>query len=211
MPSSAQPNKPLDLAQEIVEALSRVEQKFLPSELAYLALTSKVEGPIRDRLAFQLHSALLPRGLSVAREFRRVDIAVLDGDEVLALIELTAMYTFDAHHPRRIARYREKLREDASKCHGQQYKGAQIFTVLLATHPHGMPTEGAAAAIKYANDIRSSFAKHENAANILATATEQVSGWYADPRKGEIMDVGLAYGVSVSVYYWMFGPHKAPA
>jgi hypothetical protein len=212
MPSNAQPSESTKLSQDVADALARVHGRFLPNELAYLALTSKVEGPIRDRLAFQLHQALSPSGLSVAREFKgqcgRADIAVVAGDEVFALIELTAMYTFDAHHARRIARYLAKLKDDASKCHRQRHENAQVFTVLLATHPQGFPTEGALAAIKYANDIRRSFNKHENPCKILAIAKKEISDWYEDYKTGEI-DGGSAYGVAVSVHYWMFGPHKA--
>jgi hypothetical protein len=50
----------------LVRALEASVRSFAPNELAYLALTSKVELPIRDRLAWSLHTAL--PGKIVARE-----------------------------------------------------------------------------------------------------------------------------------------------
>ncbi len=130
---TARPSESPDFTQHLVKALAAVATMFWPNELAYLALTSKVEGPIRDRLAFKLHEALSPTGRFVAREFRRIAIAVIHEDKVCALIELKAMYTFDALDD---DRYLARLDRDVSKCHEQGCEGAQVFTVLLATHPH---------------------------------------------------------------------------
>lgn len=72
---------------------------FALNELAHLALTSKAEGPIRDRLAFALRSQLAGDGLVVAREWRRIDIAVLRGVHLVAVVELEMMHTFGAFKP----------------------------------------------------------------------------------------------------------------
>lgn len=64
-------------------------------ELAFLALTSKIELPIRDRLAYTLFRRL-PE-LLVTREWRPVDLAVLspDGKTPVLLLEAKALYTFN--------------------------------------------------------------------------------------------------------------------
>ncbi len=81
-----------EVSRQTLEAgLVEVSRAFDPGELAYLALTSKPEGAIRDRLAW----ALYLDGRRVAREWReRCDLAVLDDDgEPLALIEFKATYS----------------------------------------------------------------------------------------------------------------------
>lgn len=40
----------------LVENLEKAAESFAPDELAYLALTSKIERPWQDRLAWSLHS-----------------------------------------------------------------------------------------------------------------------------------------------------------
>lgn len=82
------------LEDRLVETLRTIGEDFQENELAYLALTGKVENPFRDRLAFKLHRNLSPE-VVVAKEWRRVDIAILRSEVPLALIELKAMYTFD--------------------------------------------------------------------------------------------------------------------
>ena len=42
-------------SQRVAETMESLDQEFSQDELAYLALTSKVELPIRDRLAHTLH------------------------------------------------------------------------------------------------------------------------------------------------------------
>ena len=78
---------------DLLNALVDLPQEFEPGELCYLALTSKPEGHIRDRLAWLLSK----RGYRVAREWRvRCDLAVLaeDGEPQL-IVESKAAYTHD--------------------------------------------------------------------------------------------------------------------
>jgi hypothetical protein len=77
----------------LLTSLVSAASSFDDSELSYLALTSKPEHAIRDRLAW----ALVRSGYRVAREWRsRCDLAVLgqDGNATVA-IELKASYTHD--------------------------------------------------------------------------------------------------------------------
>lgn len=78
---------------ELLTALGQVPGEFEPGELAYLALTSKPELAIRDRLAW----VLVKRGHRVVREWReRCDLAVLGEDgEPLAVLESKASYGHD--------------------------------------------------------------------------------------------------------------------
>ena len=83
--------------QKIRSALDEIGDTFEENELAYLAVTSKIEHPFRDRLSFLLHKRYEAEGYLVAREWKRIDMAILNHEgEPLILIELKAMYTFDA-------------------------------------------------------------------------------------------------------------------
>src|SRR3989344_4463942 len=81
---------------DIKNSLRGIANKFGKNELAFLALTTKIELPFRDRWAYALYQKLNKVGLIVSREWRRVDMAILEKNKQVALIELKAMYTFDA-------------------------------------------------------------------------------------------------------------------
>lgn len=84
-------------AELIAANMQFLGKDFRSNELAYLALTSKIEFPIRDRLAFRLCQRLLESSdLAVAREWKKYDLAVVtDGSEARLLLEAKAMYSFD--------------------------------------------------------------------------------------------------------------------
>ncbi|MFZ4434796.1 MAG: hypothetical protein ACOYOQ_16520 [Microthrixaceae bacterium] len=84
-------------------------------ELAYLAATSKAEGPVRDRLAWELHRRL-GDGYRVAREWRRADLAVLTaGGDLVAQVELKVLASFTALSDPERERYLKYLEIDAAK------------------------------------------------------------------------------------------------
>jgi hypothetical protein len=78
---------------ELLAALVDVREEYEPGELAYLALTSKSELGIRDRLAW----ILTRQGRRVGREWRaRCDLAVLDeSGEPYVVLESKAAYGHD--------------------------------------------------------------------------------------------------------------------
>lgn len=78
--------------EDLIAGLKDAGASFESGELSYLALTSKVEHAVRDRLAW----ALSKRGHRVAREWRRTDLAVLnDAGDPLVALEAKATYTHD--------------------------------------------------------------------------------------------------------------------
>jgi hypothetical protein len=105
---------------------------FRRDELAYLALTSKPELPIRDRLAFCLHRTLEDKGLFVAREYhlggrKHADIAILQGKDsgmstkVLIELKVSSFFNLDREvHPegREGIECRIKRAVSSSKCNG---------------------------------------------------------------------------------------------
>ncbi|MGW0882552.1 hypothetical protein [Streptomyces sp. NPDC002671] len=61
---------PTRLTTDLLDScLQSAGQSFEDGELAYLALTSQVENPVRDRVAYQLHRLLAGTRLDVGREW----------------------------------------------------------------------------------------------------------------------------------------------
>jgi hypothetical protein len=95
-------------------ALSSVGGAFAQNELAYLALTSKAELPVRDRVAWNLQMTL-GKPFVVSREWRRADIAVLLGDVPLVQVEAKALYAFDVLSGQSRGKFLAKLTDDGLK------------------------------------------------------------------------------------------------
>src|SRR5262245_1830650 len=84
----------------LTETIERAGQSFTNGELAFLALTSKVERPFLGRFAFAAHEALAPTGAHVAREFAvagagRADVVILRERQVSCIVEGKAMAVAD--------------------------------------------------------------------------------------------------------------------
>jgi hypothetical protein len=84
---------------DIEEIISTLSSKFQENELSYLALTSKIELPLRDKISFGLHKKYADKYL-VCREWKsresnssdRIDLAIINksNSKVLCLIEFKA-------------------------------------------------------------------------------------------------------------------------
>jgi hypothetical protein len=179
---------------------------FHPNELAYLALTQKVEHAIRDRLAFSLYSAWAEReSLLVCREWKRIDIAILKDSLPLALLEAKAQYTFDILRSGVPHNYPKLILNDVEKVFPRRTADTEVFTLLLATHPHGVPDKQYHAAIKYCPGIiRGSSID----AGLVEARDEVKRRLVGHPMvdDGEITG-GSAFGIAVTVAYWLFGPY----
>ena len=92
----------------LLQGLADAGTSFEQGELAYLAVTSKVELPVRDRFAWELHRRLEDRSLLVAREWRRADLAVVREGDALVVIESTALYAFDVLREPGLHKYRRR-------------------------------------------------------------------------------------------------------
>ena len=193
--------------------LQGLNTKFMPNELAYLALTSKVEHPIRDRLAFSLHSdAKLCNKYLIAREWKRFDLAIIgSGNEPAALVELKAMYTFDMFAPKAALQYPGKINSDREKTFNyiskHELPNTEGYTLLLATHIDGDIQDEHVGIVKYAKGIRK-FGSTDMA-QVLKKVESHFS-MHKQSCKGKIV-AGNAFGYKVSILYWLHGPNKSAA
>jgi hypothetical protein len=199
----------IDFGPVLHEELERMHQRFELNELAYLALTSKVELPIRDRLAFALHRRLDQR--LVAREWKRVDLAILadDGSTPELLLEAKALYTFDLiGEDVWVDRYPKKVRDDvaALRARSDLVERTQLFALVLATHPRSEAGPQLRQLAKYSRGVGKAIAALGDAAAVLREADAAVRAALPDASdvlcSGEIPG-GSAYGIEVAVPYWL--------
>jgi hypothetical protein len=120
----------------LLQALEDAGRSFECGELAYLAVTSKVEFPVRDRLAWELHQKLEDPSLLVAREWKRADVAVVREGDAVVLIEGTALYAFDVLREPGLHKYLAKVTGDLAKA-ATLAPHADTYALVLCTHVLG--------------------------------------------------------------------------
>ena len=189
---------------KLIDSLHDLTGEFQPNELAYLALTSKIEGPLRDRWAYSLHQALSPEHV-VAREWtgpsgKRADLAIVAHGSAHAIIELKASYSFDVINSGR-KKFIEQLRTDGEKW--SDCAGASIYTVLLVTHPDGEVAGHHKGIVKYVPEINRAVRKCGSPEKVKARAKASLRGDLgADVVCGELCG-GRAFGTSLSVLWFV--------
>lgn len=198
-----------NLRKQIAAALRTVS--FEPGELAYLALTSKPEHAVRDKLAWALTKA----GTTPAREWRRCDLALLGRSaEPLAVVELKSTHTGDvewvragtggvraafakAHGARN---YLEGLiRADAVKARSFAGSG-EAYVLLTVTHVLDPVPPALDPWVKYGRQLRRVADRRK--------AERTLDGYLA--RLGPVTRVplggGEAFGIRACVDAWLCGP-----
>ena len=198
------------LEDRLVETLRTIGEDFQENELAYLALTGKVENPFRDRLAFKLHRNLSPE-VVVAKEWRRVDIAILRSEVPLALIELKAMYTFDPLIRGDKEKFMKGLEGGIARYEKLAFTETAMYGLFLATHPRQeiQKPDGESWVIKYRHDINRAIQRDGGVETVQRKCRETVESYFHG--KGtEIKYVtlrgGRAFGTDVDVDCWFVGP-----
>lgn len=198
------------LRESVIEILTGLNSAFAADELAYLALTQKVEWAVRDKLAFGLHSRLCTDpDMLVCREWNRFDLAVLKNDIPIFLLEAKAIYTFDIVKAGVAHNYPDLLRRDVEK--GLARKGTvaqgetEIFTLLLATHPHTPPSRRYASAVKYFGGVNKYATKNITVEQADQEIKRRLHG-HPYAHHG-VVTGGRAFEIDASVAYWLFGPY----
>ena len=189
----------------VINTLSRIDTLFHPDELAYLALTSKIEMPIRDRWAYSLHREL-GDVLNVSREWKRTDISILNITSPRAIIELKAMYSFDAAlDPKGIGGFTDAMSADAKKAKTLATKDTEIYTVLLATHPDGPFPKEMNGIIKYVPGINNAIKAFGSSEKVKRAAMDAVNN---DLKSRNViaagsLNGGKSFNTKVSILYWL--------
>ena len=199
----------MSIAPLLIASLEDIGSAFQPDELAYLALTQKVEHAVRDKLAFKLHqrlSSASPEAL-VCREWLRADLAVLRDDKPVLILEAKAVYTFDivkqgAQHPfpALVAADLEKAAAWASAA--PDGSPLETFALVIATHLHTAPGAKYRQAVKYFGGVT----KYAIESNTYDAACEVMNQKMAHVEQVHSCRVsaGKAFGIDVSVFLWLY-------
>lgn len=193
----------------LIHGLKSGIDDFSKNELAYLSLTSKIELPFRDKWAFALHQ-LLSDEFTVSREWRRTDLAILDSGKPKALIELKAMYSFDAAlYQEDLHGYFQAMKNDEIKAEKLTQKlslgSTNIYTVLLVCHPKTEIPITLEKIVKYRTGINRAIKKCSGSPNVKNKAIEAIDQKFKDKNvicKGEARG-GKAFGISSEILYWI--------
>ena len=188
-------------------AMKHLHTDFDSNELAYLALTGKIELTIRDRIAYSLHRQMRDEeNIQIAREWKRFDLAIIEESRPVMLVEAKAMYSFDMFANKAKNKYPTKVQKDVKKMMDYsegKHVSPEIMTLLLATHPYSVPSKELGGIVKYRREIER-FTPHS-----VMALTDAVNKYFGDQsiyEGGEIVG-GTAFDTKVSIFYWVFGPY----
>jgi hypothetical protein len=193
----------------LVTGLEMVAAQLPEDELAYLALTSKPEHALRDRLAWRLHQAVGDH-LVVAREWRRVDLAVLDRDQPVALVEAKSFYAFDAIRPGHRASWLAKMQADVTKA-TRLSTTSEVYVLAFVTNLEGsIGAHLRNRVVKYASGIEKALKQvgTEPAAFNRKAAEDlrrDIAEWDREMTHVRF-DAGRAWDITVSVDAYLIGP-----
>ena len=199
--------------------LNNIETDFKKGELAYLAMTSKIENPLRDRIAFALHTQFGDKYF-ICREWNkggeksnRTDIAIIDRktEDVKCLIELKANTT-----PRKEDSRSIELAEDFRKMSRVAKDDTELYFVsfnnLIQTSKVIDLKLGHS--IKYHSDINRVLSK----TNPSELRDKIISYWETyliasslDLKKYETIEIGVRsndeyYDLPLTVLTFLYGP-----
>lgn len=196
----------------IREEIGNLGRHFRKNELAFLLLAGKSELLLRDRLAFSLQDKLRHHGLSVHREWKRADLAVLDSQEKpVALIQFKMMATFDCTEVHsNTTQFPELMCEDLRKIRKRAKSQTDLYSIVFATHPlNKVPERGS---VKYARQMNEALLEYESANKVLAKCNRTIKEFFRAKGLSASLCATLAageyFGVKVRVPCWIVGPLK---
>jgi hypothetical protein len=194
----------------LLQGLEDAGTSFEPGELAYLAVTSKVELPVRDRFAWELHRRLKDRSLLVAREWRRADLAVVRDGDAVVIIEGTALYAFDLLREPGLHKYRAKVTGDLAKA-AALAPHADAYALVLCTHVLGeIAPQLKRWVVKYSSGIIGAAKSHGDAGQEAVRQSLRGELNQLGPSDYRQMPSGSVWGLDVVVDAWLVGPISRP-
>lgn len=152
----------------------------------------------------------------MAREWRRTDLAVLDSDGTTPrmLLEAKAMYTFDlvdvaGDRPARVARFPAMVVADLEKMSRMSgvHASTPLYALVLATHPATASAGQLRQVVKYARPYAKALAAFSSDV-VLERADRAINDAlspFGAMDSGKL-PAGTAFGVPVTVRYWLLGP-----
>jgi len=197
---------------EIIDIISKIGNKFQPNELAYLALTSKIENPLRDKIAFEFHKRHSEKYI-ISREWtdksktkKRTDLAILDiNGKIECIIE------FKAHSDMKgIAQWGREMKKDIKKSLLIE-NVKEIYFILFGNFIKALPkNQKLDCSIKYYSGLKKAIRKG-------FSKKDMINKWDNSLKKNNIqssdyklieIDAGKFYDVDVKIITFIHGPFK---
>ena len=194
---------------KILAAIKLLSSSFNKDEIAYLALTSKIENPIRDKIAYIFHSELC-KGDLISREWdtgtnKRVDLAILDKDsQPKCLIE------FKAHSSlKKEEGYKDCVKNELNKLANVPGQDAELYYIFLCNLPHSKIDNKYSNTVKYYKSINS-YLKNKNSLKEIKDDLKISWDYYTEKKNKntEIISIkgGVYYGIKVTIQAFIYGP-----
>lgn len=186
-----------------------IHSAFNTGELAYLLLTSKSELHLRDKLAFKLYSKY-PKRL-IAREWNRIDLAVIAKNQPKALIEIKLAHTAGVVRKKDDSfKTLDKLMRDIENAKEFALKATEIYGLLFLIHGKDeIPDSDDINIMKYRKIINPQLKKYGSEKKLFNEAKRRIK-MHLDNCNLKIkfgkMDLGKAYGIGVDLTYVLIGP-----
>lgn len=196
----------------LVEIIKESMSSFRENELAYLSMTGKNELLIRDRIAYELYSKY--NDYIISREYNpsgiksRIDLAILENNQIKDIIELKSMYTFDSVDMRG---YINAINKDFNKNSELVIDGVDQYEIIIATHIKEVPNKKFKNYVKYYRLINKYISNIEDS-NILVENLDYIIRKEFSTKKYEIkkfsVTAGQAFGVDVDIWFWVVKNNK---
>ena len=195
----------------LCDALELLRDWLRGAALAPDLLKSKDEALLNDALAERLREVLAySPSMNVVREWgdgvvgmggKRVDIAVQDGTRPLALVEAKVAMSFDLVKGGKQPFPIKAVKNDIQKLNGISFNGKR-FILLFVVHNHQVPVPKQSNSLTYYDGMRSHGPID---ADRLQQGFERFRRAIGDVHvfKDASVPAGRAYGVDVSVLYWL--------
>mgnify|MGYP001098324048 FL=1 len=199
----------IDKVEEILKTEIRREAK--KGELAYLALTSKIEQNLRDRLAVSLQlgefnneivvSREYPRGdFSVSKKGGRIDLVLFSkGKKPILFLEFKACYSFDLIKSNNSDEYIVAVRKDMIKSLEVQPE-VPMYSILFITHPLEFISNDFSKVIKYEAAVNR-YLKLYKEKEIIKNAELKLKSSFEGVHFGSIIENDSALDQRVSLFY----------
>ena len=193
--------------EELVKVIQESRELFGENELAYLSLTSKNESVIRDRIAYKLHlelkNSIVAREHSIKAINSRIDLAVLENNDIKDIIELKSMYTFDAVDG--LDKFIDSINRDFDKNSSLKSDTTSQFAIVIGTHPRSIPSEQYKDFVKYYNSIKRCMKKINNNTVLIDKMDNKLRNAFKQDKyevKSLTIYAGNAFEVDVDICFW---------
>lgn len=194
--------------EELVKVIQESRELFGENELAYLSLTSKNESVIRDRIAYKLHlelkNSIVAREHSIKAINSRIDLAVLENNDIKDIIELKSMYTFDAVDG--LDKFIDSINRDFDKNSSLKSDTTSQFAIVIGTHPRYIPSEQYKDFVKYYNSIKRCMKKINNNTVLIDKMDNKLRNAFKQDKyevKSLTIYAGNAFEVDVDICFWI--------